>query len=130
MASVADALIKKYGTPTRHQVAPHVISLVWVRDPGGRSVPDTSPLASQCVAMSSPNAGTNFSPDCGLVVAAMVWPMRDNPQLSEHFEVGVADQARGYQRIVDTEQALEKGEMERRKQQVDDAAKNADGPQL
>jgi hypothetical protein len=130
MQSVADALIKKYGQPTRHQVAPHVISLVWMHDPQGRFVPETSPLANQCVAMSSPNGGSNFSPDCGLVVAAMVWPLRDNPALSEHFEVGVADQANGYELIVGTEQALEKQEMARRQQQVDDAAKNADGPQL
>lgn len=130
MQSVADALIKKYGAPTRHQVAPHVISLVWTRDPQGRVVPETSPLASQCVAMSSPNGGSNFSPDCGLVVAAMVWPLRDNPALAEHFDVGVADQANGYQLIVDTEQALEKQEMAKRLQQVEDAAKNADGPQL
>lgn len=130
MQSVADALIKKYGTPTRNQVAPHVISLVWTRDPQGRFVPETSPLASQCVAMSSPNGGSNFSPDCGLVVAARVWPMRDNPALAEHFEVGVADQANGYELIMDTEKALESQEMAKRKQQVDDAAKNADGPQL
>jgi hypothetical protein len=130
MPSVAQALIKKYGEPTRHQVAPHVISLVWTRDPQGRHVSESSPLASQCVAMSSPNGGSNFSPDCGLVVAAMVWPMRDNPALAEHFEVGVADQANGYQRIIDTEQALESQEMAKRKRQVDDAAKNADGPQL
>lgn len=128
--SVADALIKKYGQPTRQQVAPHVTNLVWTRDPQGRFVPETSPLANRCTAMSSPNGGSNFSPDCGLVIAAMVWPLRDNPALAEHFEVGVADQANGYQLIVDTEQALENGEMAKRKQQVVDAAKNADGPQL
>lgn len=130
MQSVADALIGKYGQPTRHQVAPHVISLVWTRDPQGRSVPETAPLANQCVAMSSPNGGSNFSPDCGLVVAAMIWPKRENPALAQYFHVGVADQANGYQLIVDTEQALESQEMARRKQQVEDAAKNADGPQL
>ena len=130
MQSVADALTRKYGQPTRRQVAPHVISMAWMRDPQGRFLPETSPLARQCVAMSSPNGGSNFSPDCGLVVAAMIWPLRDNPALAEHFEVGVADQANGYQLIVDTEQALENQEMDKRKQQVEDAAKNADGPQL
>jgi hypothetical protein len=130
MQSVADALIRKYGPPTRHQVAPHVISLVWMHDPQGRFVPETAPLARQCVAMSSPNGGSNFSPDCGLVVAAMIWPMRENPALAEHFEAGVADQANGYQLIVGTEQALENQEMAKRQKQVEDAAKNADGPQL
>ena len=42
----------------------------------------------------------------------------------------MADQANGYQLIVDTEQALENQEMAKRKQQVEDAAKNADRPQL
>lgn len=130
MQSVADALIKKYGDPTRHQVAPHVINLVWTYDPRGRFVSETSPLANRCVAMSSPDGGSNFSPDCGLVVAAQIWPLRDNPALSQHFQVGMADQANGYQLIVDTEQALENQEMAKRKQQVEDAAKNADRPQL
>lgn len=130
MRSVADALIRKYGPPTRQQAAPHVISLVWTRDPQGRFVPETSPLAMRCVPMSSPDGGSNFSPDCGVVVAAMVWPLRDNPALSQRLQVGVADQANGYQLIVGTEQALERKEMDKRRQQVDDAAKNADGPQL
>lgn len=130
MESVAQALVKKYGTPTRLQQIPSVIMITWVYDPNGRFVSETSPMANQCTAMSSPNGGSNFSPDCGLVVAAQVRPMRDNPALSQFFEVGVVDQAAGYQKIVDTEQALEKQEMDKRKQQVDEAAKNADGPTL
>jgi hypothetical protein len=130
MESVAQALVKKYGTPTRNQVAPHVITLTWVHDPAGRFIPETSPLANQCTAMSDPDGGSNFSPDCGIVVAAQVWPVRENPALSQFFQVGVADQAGGYQALTATEQALEAGEMQRRAQQVDDAAKNADGPKL
>lgn len=130
MESVAQALIGKYGAPTRSQTQPHIIMLTWIHDPQGRFVPETSPLANQCTAMSSPDGGTNFSPDCGLVVAAQVRPMQDNPALAQYVEVGVADQASGYQAITETEQALESGEMAKRKQQVDEAATNADGPQL
>jgi hypothetical protein len=130
MESVAQALIKKYGTPTRNQVAPHVITLTWIYDPAGRFIPETSPLANRCTAMSDPDGGSNFSPDCGLVVAAQVWPVRENPALSQFFQVGVADQAGGYQALTATEQALEAAEMQRRAKQVDDAAKNADGPKL
>jgi hypothetical protein len=130
MESVAQALTKKYGAPTRSQIQPHIIILTWIHDPQGRFVPETSPLASQCSAMSSPDGGTNFSPDCGLVVAAQVSPTRENPALARYVEVGVADQARGYQAITETEQALESAEMTRRRQQVNDATKNADGPQL
>ncbi len=130
MESVAKALTGKYGKPTRSQVAPHVIALTWIYDPSGRFIPETSPLANQCAAMSDPDGGSNFSPDCGLVVAAMVWPVRDNPALSQYFQVGVADQAGGYEAITGTEQALEAEEVQRRAKQVDDAAKNADGPKL
>jgi hypothetical protein len=65
-----------------------------------------------------------------LVIAAQVRPLPENPALSQFFEVGVADQANGYQAIVGTEQALENQEMAKRQKQVEDAAKNADGPQL
>jgi hypothetical protein len=130
MESVSQALVKKYGTPTRLQQIPSVIMITWVYDANGRFVPETSPMANQCTAMSSPDGGSNFSPDCGLVVAAQVRPLRDNPALSQFFEVGVADQASGYQAIIGTEQALEQQEMAKRKQQVDEAAKNADGPTL
>lgn len=130
LESVAQALTKKYGEPTRNQVQPQIIMLTWIHDPQGRFVPETSPLANQCTAMSSPDGGTNFSPDCGVVVAAQVIPMRENPALAKYVEVGVADQAVGYQAITETEQKLESAEMAKRKQQVDAAAKNADGPQL
>jgi hypothetical protein len=130
MDSVAQALIKKYGTPSRSQVLPHIIMLSWVHDPSGHLVPETSPLANQCVAMSDPDGGTSFSPDCGVVVAAQVRPTQDNPALSQLLQVGVADQAGGYQALAQTEQALEAAEMQRRAQQVKEAAKNADGPQL
>lgn len=130
MESVAAALIKKYGTPTRRQVAPHVINLSWIYDPSGRFIPETSPLANGCTVMSSADGGSNFSPDCGLVVGAQVWPARENPALSRSVQVGVADQATGYRSLTDTEKALESEEMRRRAKQVDDAAKNADGPQL
>jgi hypothetical protein len=128
--NIADALIRKYGTPTRKQVIPQVITLAWIHDPQGRFVPETSPNAMRCTAMSSPDGGTSFSPDCGLVIGAQVRPVRENPALAQNFQVGVADQAAGYELIVQTEQALESAEMKRRAEQVEDAAKNADGPQL
>ena len=130
MQSVADALIKKYGTPSRKQVIPQVISLAWIYDPQGRFVPETSPMAMRCTAMSSPDGGTNFSPDCGLVVAAMVRPTQENPALAKLVQVGVAEQASGYELITQTEQALESGEMKRRADEVKNAAQNADAPQL
>ncbi|HEU4589675.1 MAG TPA: hypothetical protein VFS13_02105 [Steroidobacteraceae bacterium] len=130
MQSVAEALIKKYGEPTRRQEMPQQIMLTWIHDPQGRFVPDTSPMAMRCTPMSDPDGGTNFSPDCGVVVAARVDPVRENPALARSLSVGVADQSGGYELITQTEQALQSGEMKRRQQEVENAAQNADQPQL
>jgi len=130
MQSVADALVKKYGPPTRRQENPTVIVLAWIYDPQGRFVPETSPNAMRCTAMSSPDGGTSFSPDCGLVIGAQVRPVQDNPALAKFMQVGVADQSVGYELIVQTEQSLESGEMKRRADEVKNAAQNADAPKL
>ncbi|HEX6636621.1 MAG TPA: hypothetical protein VF033_03095 [Steroidobacteraceae bacterium] len=130
MESVAEALVRKYGPPTRKQVLPQQTYLTWVHDTAGRFVPETSPLANQCNASPDPDGGNSFSPDCGLVAAARVQPMRENPLLAQFVQVGVADQAGGYDAIMGTEKSLEAGEMQRRANQVKDAAKNADQPQL
>ncbi|HET9862831.1 MAG TPA: hypothetical protein VFP37_05270 [Steroidobacteraceae bacterium] len=130
MQGVADALVKKYGEPTRRHVMPQQIMLTWVHDPQGRFVPETSPMAMRCTPMSDPDGGTNFSPDCGIVVAARVDPTRENPALARSMSVGVVDQAGGYELITQTEQTLQSGEMQRRQQEVEHAARNADQPQL
>jgi hypothetical protein len=84
----------------------------------------------RCTPMSDPDGGTNFSPDCGIVVAAHVDPTRDNPALARSMSVGVVDQAGGYELITQTEKTLQSGEMRRRQQEVEHAARNADQPQL
>jgi hypothetical protein len=130
MESVEQALLKKYGLPTRNQKNGGITFLTWTHDPMGRPVTETSPLANQCVGVSDPDGGSNFSPDCGTVVAARIGPMQDNPALSKYLQLGVIDQAGGYELITATEQAFQKQETQRRAKQVDEAARNADGPQL
>jgi hypothetical protein len=130
MESVTAALIKKYGEPTRKQVMPEQAYITWVHDPSGRFASGSSPLANSCTVSPDPDGGTSFSPDCGVVVAARVQPLRDNPALAQFVQVGLADQAGGYQTIVGTEQALESAEMQRRAEQVSDATRNADQPRL
>ncbi|MGQ0834290.1 MAG: hypothetical protein ACT4O5_05085 [Gammaproteobacteria bacterium] len=61
---------------------------------------------------------------------AIIYPLRDNLALSQMFQVGVVDQANGYERLAATEQALQQAENLRRASQVEAAAKNADAPQL
>ena len=130
MDSVEQALLKKYGTPTQSQKTGGQTLLRWAYDPFGRLVTETSPLFHQCRGTADPDGGTNFSPDCGIVVAAAVYPTRENPGLGRYLQVGVLDQANGYEALTGTEQALQQLESNRKAKEIADAAKNADAPQL
>ena len=46
------------------------------------------------------------------------------------MQVGVVNQAGGYEAITATEQALQQQDNERKAKQVEEAGKNADAPQL
>jgi hypothetical protein len=129
LVSVEQALIAKYGTPSRNQ---HMNrwTLAWIYDPRGRPVTETSPLYTQCNGSSDPHGGTNFSPDCGIVIAASIAPLQSNPELAQFVQVGSMDQAGGYQAITGTEQALAGLDAQRKAEEVNQAAENADAPQL
>lgn len=131
MASIQQALIDKYGPPT--DVRPQYngsVNLRWAYDPRGRAITETSPLFQRCYGTANPNAGANLSPDCGVVVAATIQPLRENPGLSQFMQVGVVDQAGGYELLTATEQALERSEMQRRAAQVEEANKTSKRPTL
>ncbi len=132
VASVTAALLKKYGPPTENQPAAssRLPLLRWAHDPLGRLVTETSPLFHKCVGSSDPDGGANLSPDCGLVVQAILIPQKDNPDLVDRMQVGVVDQAGGYRLISDTERALGQADQQRRSQEVERAAKNTKGPSL
>lgn len=130
-ASVAQALISKYGTPSRTREDNYgQRTLDWIYDPRGRAVGETSPLYQQCTGISDPDGGTSFSPDCGLVLQARVITLESNRQLAQYMQVGAIDQATGYQAIVSTEQALQAGDAQRKAREVEEAAESADAPQL
>lgn len=130
MASVREALLQKYGKPTRNQTSGSNIYVVWAYDPSGRLVTETSPLFAQCQGNSDPDGGSNFSPDCGLVIVAQVMPLRDNPDLAQSMQVGIIDQAGGYERITSTEQSFQQIDAQRRAKEVEEAAKKSGGPKL
>lgn len=131
MVSVEQALLKKYGTPTRNQPPSAGRKyLTWAYDPMGRLVTETSPLFNQCTGIADPDGGANFSPDCGIVVSAIVFALRDNQDVGQFFQVGVVDQAGGYEALTATEQALQQLENQRKAQQLEAASKNADAPEL
>jgi len=130
MDSVEQALVKKYGNPTRNQNTGQDRQLTWAYDPFGRPVTETSPLYNNCYGSADPNSGTNFSPDCGIVVAAHVRATRENPGLSQYLQVGVIDQAKGYEAITGTEQALQQLDAQRKAQELEAASKNSKAPEL
>jgi YD repeat-containing protein len=129
VASVVDALVKKYGTPSIDQDNSGQRFIRWVYDPLGRLATETSPIRTQCAGTGAAG-GVSLSPDCGVVVEARVVPMADNPALARSLEVGVVDQAGGYELVSAVEQNLEQMEQQRRAKAVDEAAKNADAPTL
>ncbi len=130
LASVEQALVAKYGTPTATQKSPGQTNLYWSYDPMGRLITETSPLFNQCRGTPDPNGGVNLSPDCGVAVAALLVPTTENPDLARWLQVGTANQAAGYEAITATEQALQQVDNQRKAKEVEAAGKNADAPQL
>ena len=130
--TVTEALLKKYGMPTQNQrgTSGQLPLLRWAYDPLGRVVSETSPLYHKCQGISDPNGGVNLSPDCGIVVQAMLIPQRDNPALVDRLQVGVVDQAGGYRMLTATEQALGQADQQRRAAETAKAAKSAKAPTL
>lgn len=129
MASVAEALVKKYGTPSIDQKNSGQHFIRWVYDPFGRLATETSPIHSQCAGTGA-SGGVNLSPDCGIVVEAHLTPMQDNPDLVRSLETGVVDQAAGYELVTKVEQSLQEKEQQKRAKAVEEASKNADAPTL
>lgn len=130
VASIEQALVQKYGAPGRVDRNGGRVYLVWSHDPMGRPITGASPLYHQCNGNSDPDGGTNFSPDCGIVVVAQVFSLPSNPALSQYFQVGVIDQANGYTAITRTELALQQFDAQRQAREVEAAARNADAPKL
>ncbi len=128
--SIEQALLQKYGTPTHSVPMGQGKQLTWAYDPFGRPIKETSPLYNKCHGTADPDGGTNFSPDCGIVVAAYVQALRENPGLSQFLQVGVIDQANGYEAITGTEQALQQLDEQRKAQELEAANKNAKKPKL
>lgn len=129
VASVEKALTDKYGTPT-NRFESNGPQFIWAYDTFGRHITESSPLFNSCNANAYVDTSVNFSPDCGVVVAALVMPMRDNPAIAQSMTVMSVNQAEGNERITSTEQALLAQENARRTKQTEEAAKNADAPQL
>lgn len=130
--TVVEALLKKYGTPSRVQpiTRGQLPVLRWAYDPTGQLATEGSALFHKCQGTSDPNGSVSLAPDCGIVVQALLVPQRSNPDLVDRLQVGVVDQGGGYGMIVATEQGLDQSDRERRAKEVDKAAKNTKAPSL
>ena len=130
IASIEQALLNKYGPATKQQNNNGQRYINWSFDPSGRLVTPGTPLFNRCTGNASPDGGVTLSPDCGTVVTAIVAPLRENPDLALSLQVGVVDQAGGYQLVTTTEQALLQADQQRRAKETANAAKNAAAPKL
>jgi hypothetical protein len=130
--SVHAALLKKYGTPSHDQpaAASSLPLLRWSYDPQGQLVTVGSPLFHRCTGTSDPNGSMHVTPECGVVVQAVLVPQKTNPELVDRLQVGIVDQALGYRLIGATEQGLAQLDQRRRAQEVDKAARNGKAPSL
>jgi hypothetical protein len=129
MASVHEALVKKYGPASFDKDNPGQRWMRWIYDPYGRLATETSPIYNSCMG-TGVSGGVNLSPDCGIVVEAHIVPLPDNSALARSMDIGVVDQANGYEVVTATEQAFEQAEQARRAKAVEDASQNAEAPTL
>jgi len=132
MTVVEKALTDKYGLPTE-RIDPQRLGytlLRWAFYPDGRQITETSRVFQACYVNAYVNEDIGFMPDCGVVVAAHIHPLRENPAIAQSMVVVAVNQAEGYASITATEQALQQQEIARRARQAEDAAKNADAPTL
>ncbi|MBU2307591.1 MAG: hypothetical protein KKG89_12115, partial [Alphaproteobacteria bacterium] len=127
LATVTDALAKKYGTPSLQDGE----FVYWLFDPMGRQMGRDAPALNGCRGkIGSTSNNFSLSPDCGLSVAARIVPLKTNPDLARSLELGIADQAKGYAAIEQTEKALAAADVQRRAGEVKRANQTADAPKL
>lgn len=130
--TVADALLTKYGAPTEqiwHRSRGQAL-LRWAFDASGQRIAAGSRLFTACNHPPEPGAGSSFSMECGVVVSAKIVPLRDNPAIAQYLQIGITNQARGYELITGTEQQLRQVDADRREREVQNAAQNAQAPTL
>jgi hypothetical protein len=129
-AAVRDALVEKYGRPTRAQEAGGRVYLAWVRDAAGRLLTEGTGGQARCRGLSSPKGGFDLSPECALIVEAVIHARRDNPALASSFDVGVLDQGRGWALLNSTQAGLQAMDRSRQEAEIQAAAGNAAKPRL
>lgn len=130
VTSVKQALIGKYGEPSKMSDSGTTVYLWWEYDPAGARIGQNSPRAGECRMNVSPDSGTSLSTDCGIQIGALIQSARENPGLARSLAVTSQDGARGYAILRNTEEALRKGDEARKSKELSDASKSANAPKL
>lgn len=117
--SVRQALIRKYGKPTRTMDAADRPELCWSYDQRGAPIPNACNGAQM-------DGSFSVNGHSGIAVQAWINPLDANHALARDVVVNVVDDGGGYAAIMATQKGLKAMDAERRAAQVKQAAKNAD----
>ncbi len=117
--SVQQALIKKYGKPTRVYASDSRPELCWSYDKQG------SPIPNGCNG-ARVDGSFSVAGRSGIAVQAWINPMDTNHALARDVIVNVVDDAGGYAAIMATQKGLKAMDAQRRAAQVKKATTNAD----
>jgi hypothetical protein len=127
--SVKQALIGKYGPPTRESDGQRTL-LEWEYDPAGGRVTEGAPLAGQCGINVSPDTSISLSTSCGVTVGAVIEASPSNPGLAHSLAVTSQNGAQGMAAIKSVADYFQKGDEARRANELNNASKNANAPKL
>lgn len=128
--TVAQALLGKYGDPTRSDDSGDFVSFWWEYDPAGAKLTQRSQAYTTCQIAVSPDAGTSLSTACGVTVGAMIRRAAANRGLAHSLAVSSQNGAAGYALLSSTANALRAADEARKAKELKDASKNANAPTL
>ena len=127
--SVKQALIGKYGAPTRENDGARTL-IEWEYDPAGNKIGQDSGLAGQCGINVSPDTSISLSTDCGVTVGAVIEAAPNNPGLAHSLAVTSQNGAQDMAVLKATADFFQNGDDARRAKELNDASKNAGSPKL
>lgn len=127
--SVKQALIGKYGTPTRENDGASTYVL-WEYDPAGSKIAQGSGLAGECGINVSPDQAVSLTTDCGVSVGAVIQASNSNPGLAHSLAVTSQNGAQDMAVLKSTADFFQKGDDARKAHELNNASKNAGSPKL
>jgi hypothetical protein len=128
--SVRQALIAKYGQPSEINEAGQFTYIWWLYEPSGAKIAQGSQHSGGCRINASPDSGTSLSTDCGMAVGAAIRGANNTPGLAHSLAVSSQNGAEGYNLLTRTEEALRAADEARKRQELNEASRNAGAPKL